>query len=182
MTGPAPDPMQVRPGEKGLVRLFALDMPPERARFLREPGAAAQVLGVDGLDPAEVEVFPVRDLEDLGLDGYLAEGCGIAPDRLAADRDRLRALDGWVMVVRSRAFGEKGATLRPDPAVRLVVTYAEPGTDWSAGPIRARPAAPGLGTGRTAPRQARAQARRIGAAIFTVVMLVVAAIVWMVVT
>lgn len=182
MTGPAPDPMQVRPGEKGLVRLFALDMPPERARFLREPGAAAQVLGVDRLDQAEIEVFPVRDLGGMGLDSYLAEGFGIAPGRLAADRDRLRALDGWVMVVRSRAFGGQAATLRPDPAVRHVGTYAEPGTDWRARPDRATAAAAGLGTGRTPPRVARAEARRIGAAIFTAVMLVVAAIVWMVVT
>ncbi len=41
-------------GERGVIRLFALDMRPEEAKFLHEPGAADQVLGVSGLDPEQI--------------------------------------------------------------------------------------------------------------------------------
>lgn len=177
---PMPDPLRVRPGEAGVVRLFALEMPPEQARFLRDGAAAAQALGVEALDPAQVEVFPVADLDGLGLEGYLAEGFGIDAARLAPDRDRLRALSGWVMVVRSRAFAGKGAQLHPAPGIRPLGAYAEPGVDWSGGHIETASARAGSGppaSRRTPPRQARARARAIGASIFTGVMIAIVALV-----
>ena len=179
MTGPRPDPLRVRAGEAGVVRLFALDLPPEQARFLRDAAAAAQALGVEALDPAQVEVFPVADLDGLGLEGYLAEGFGIGEDQLAPDRDPLREVAGWVMVVRSRAFAGKGAQLRPAPGIRPLGAYAEPGVDWSGGHLEAASAHIGSGR-RKPPRQARAEARAIGASIFTGVMIaIIALVIWL---
>ncbi|MCB1365782.1 MAG: hypothetical protein KDK02_16830 [Rhodobacteraceae bacterium] len=181
MTAPPADPLTARAGEKGIVRLFALDMAPEQARFLREPGAAAQALGLASLEPGQVDIFAVSDLDDLGLEGYLTEGAGIAPDRVAADRARLRALEGWVMVVRSPAFGGRAAQIRPQAGVRLIGVYAEPGTDWTSdGAIETASARPGGAGARPAPREARARSRRAGAAVFAVVMLIVAAVVLLV--
>lgn len=178
MTMPPADPLAIRPGETGIVRLFALDMAPKRARFLREPGAAAQALGLEALDPGQVDIFAVSDLEDLGLDGYLTEGAGIAPDRVAPDRARLRAIGGWVMVVRSRAFGGRAERIAPAAGVNLIGVYAEPGTDWTAqGRIETASARPGGAGTRKSPREARASARNTGAAVFAVVMLIVAVIV-----
>lgn len=74
--------LAIAPHEHGVLRLFALDMRPQEAKFLREPGAVDQVLGVQGLDPAQIDIFPVSDLEDLGLFGYLSEGCGVSEDQL----------------------------------------------------------------------------------------------------
>ena len=159
-------------GEYGRIRVFALDMRAERAEFLREPGAAEQVLGVSGLDPAQIDVIRIADLEDLGLAGYLTEGCGLGEDQIAPDRERLAALEGHVMVVRSRAFKGQAATLAPEPEVRLIATYDEPGTGWAASPIRAESAEP-YSAPRQSPRKARARARRIGGGLFAVVMLLI---------
>lgn len=191
MTGPIPvrtavampDPTAVQAGETGLLRLFALNMPPKQARFQQEPGAAAQALGVDALDSAHVDIFDVSDLEDLGLEGYLTQGAGIPADRIAADLARLRAQTGWVMAVRSRAFGGGATTLRPVAALDLIGVYAEPGTDWRAGRVeRTRPGSDRRPSSRASPRQTRARARRLGAAVFAVVMLALAGFMWMVVT
>ena len=172
------DPLTVRAGEKGVVRLFGLDMPPEQARFLREPGAAAQVLGVPDLDPDQVEVFAIADLEGVGLDGYLASGHGIPDSEIAPHRPRLQAVTGWVMVVRSRAFGGQALQLAPVDGVRLIATFTEPGTDWSsAGRIETDSARRG---GAAAPRATRARAQRIGGTVFALVIVIVVAIVWLV--
>jgi hypothetical protein len=171
------DPLTVRAGEKGIVRLFALDMHPEQARFLREPGAAAQVLGVPALDEGEIEVFAVADLEELGLEGYLTQGFGITPDQIAPDRARLTDLTGWAMAVRSRAFGGQALHLAPADTVRLIGAWAEPGTDWTGGRIDTASARPG---GGASPRATRQRAQRIGGTVFALVIAVVLAIVWLV--
>lgn len=172
------DPLHVHKDEPRLVRLFALDMPPQQARFLRQPGGAAQALGVDQLDDTEAEVFDIGDLGDLGLTGYLNDGCGISRDQL--DEVRLAALSGWMLLVRSRAFGGRAVTLTPQAGVRPVGVYFEAGTDWSAMPLSADSARRGSAPPRVAPRKIRAQARMIGLSLFLVVMLAIAGgLVWL---
>lgn len=164
--------------ESGVVRIFALNMPPEQARFLQQENTAvADVLGVSQIDPDYTEVFALSDLEELGLDGYLVEGCGIPAETIAADQHRLKTLSGWVLVVFSRAFGGEETNLTPAKGVELVSTYSETQTDWtSAAPIETQSALPGTGAARMPPRQARATARRIGGTIFAVFMVIIALI------
>lgn len=171
------DALIVPEGEYGRIRVFALDLPPEQAEFLREPGAVDQMLGLAGLDPTQIDVIRIADLEELGLTGYLTEGCGLPQELIEPDRAMLEALQGYVLVVRSPAFKGKPAVLAPEPGVRLVATYVEPGTDWSAKPIRSDSAKP-YSAPRQSPREARARARRIGGGLFTVVMLLIVFIVW----
>lgn len=168
--------LNVAPHEHGVLRLFQLDMRPEEAKFLREPGAADQILGVEGLDLAQIDVFPVSDLEELGLYGYLNEGCGIPKDQL--DRDALESVEGWVMVVRSAAFQGRAATLRPNPKMRLIGLYTEEATNWTGGKIEtdsAKPfSAPQVSTQDDKPR-------RIGSAMLAVVaLLVLGGILWLI--
>ena len=85
----------------------------------------AQLLGDAKLDPAFVELFDVADLTDLGLAGYLAEGLGVPDAALAADRPRLDALRGPVLILLSKALHGRGADLTLDPRLTLVGTYAE---------------------------------------------------------
>ncbi len=174
------DALIVPEGEHGRIRVFALDMRPEQADFLREPGAVDQVLGLAGLDPAQIDVIRIADLEDLGLAGYLTEGCGLPEEQIAPDREMLAALEGHVMVLRSRAFGGKAAVIAPEPEVRLIATYDEPGANWSAEPLRSDSALP-YSAPRQSPRAARARARRIGGSLFAVVMVLIALLVWAVV-
>lgn len=163
-------------GERGVIRLFALDMRPEEAKFLREPGAADQVLGVSGLDPEQIDVFPVSDLEDLGLYGYLSEGCGVSENQL--DRARLETVDGWVLVLRSAALGGRAATLSPDPRLRLIGLYTEEATNWSGSPIETESAQPYS----AAPNPvASKHPRRTGSAILALIMLlVIGGVLWLI--
>ena len=157
-------------GERGLIRVFDLDMRPEQARFLREPGALPQVLGIEDLNLDQVEIFPVSDLEELGLVGYLNEGCGVPIDLLTADRERLMGLTGHIMLIRSRAFGGEETRLTPASQITFIGAYGEDQTQWTGAPILTDSAKP-YSAPRLSPRANRAKARRIGASIFTVVML-----------
>ena len=168
--------LTVAPHERGVLRVFTLDMRSEEAKFLREPGAADQVLGVDGLNPDQIDVFPVSDLEDLGLYGYLSEGCGVSADQL--DRAALDAIEGWVMVVRSAAFDDRPVTLTPDPRLHLTGLYTEEATNWTGGPIETESAKP-----FSAPQAAPVddKPRRMGSAILAlVILLVIGGVLWLI--
>ncbi|MBO9411616.1 MULTISPECIES: hypothetical protein [unclassified Ruegeria] len=168
--------LTVAPHERGVIRLFTLDMRAEEAKFLREPGAADQVLGVDGLDRGQIDVFPVSDLEDLGLYGYLHEGGGVSEDQL--NRTMLDAIEGWVMAVRSAAFHGKAAKLNPDPRVRLLGLYTEEATNWSGGMIEAESAKPFSAPQNPVENNAP---RRIGSALLAVIaLLIVGGALWLI--
>ncbi len=170
--------VHVRPNETGVIRIFAMDMPAQQAKFQNDPMAMRQVLGVDDIDPTYVDIFPVSDLEQLGLAGYLIEGCGVPESSVALERDRLNAVTGYVMLVHSRAFGGHEVTLAS--TLPLIATFNVPATDWSGEKIETQSAQPYTST-RPPPRQARAEARRSGAIVFTVLMLIILAIILMVV-
>ena len=168
--------LAIAPHEHGVLRLFALDMRPQEAKFLREPGAVDQVLGVQGLDPAQIDIFPVSDLEDLGLFGYLSEGCGVSEDQL--DRNMLQAIDGWVMVLRSAAFQGRSATLSPDPRLRLIGLFTEEATNWTGGPIETDSAKP-----FSAPQSPKGGGRqhRVGSALIALlILLAVGGALWLI--
>ncbi|KUJ76386.1 hypothetical protein AVO45_11335 [Ruegeria marisrubri] len=169
--------LSVAPGERGVLRLFTLDMRPEEARFLREPGAAEQMLGVDSLDHTQIDVFPVSDLEELGLYGYLSEGCGISADQL--DRATLDRIKGWVMVLRSKAFQDRAEELQPDPRLTLVGLYTEEATNWRGAPIETQSARPySAPPGRVFQDD---KARRIGSIFLALILvLIVGGILWLI--
>lgn len=124
----------VKANEQGLVRVFALSVPPEELALLTEENRVdwlAQTLGLARLNPSAT-LFRIEDLEDLGLIGYLIQGQGVPPTNLADDRTKLAALDGWVAVLPSSAFPTAGAALTLSPEATLIGTYAEHGVDWSA--------------------------------------------------
>ncbi len=127
-------------GERGVVRVFALSLDADAAKALREnmppedderPTPIEAALGATGINPDFVEVFPLADVAEIGLVGYLAEGNGIDPQQLEPDRRKLAGLEGWVLLVYSAAFAGRGATLKPAPELSLVGTYSEPGVDWT---------------------------------------------------
>lgn len=118
--------LHIKSGETGTVRVFALSMDKaEVDPYLRNNAEAAELLGIDLIDPQYVEIFPVTDLEGLGLIGYLTEGQGIPEDLLAEDRARLAALEGHVMIVMSPAFAGRAHDLTIDSRLTLIGTYAE---------------------------------------------------------
>ncbi|NRB16820.1 MAG: hypothetical protein HRU33_04370 [Rhodobacteraceae bacterium] len=162
--------LHIPAGERGLIRVFALDMPPEQTRFLREPGALAQVLGVEEINLDQVEIFPISDLEELGLAGYLTQGCAVPADQLRGDHARLSSLSGHVLLIRSRAFGGVETYLTPARQITLIGAYGEDQTQWAGTSLHSDSAKP-YSASHLSPRANRSKARRIGASIFAVVML-----------
>jgi hypothetical protein len=174
--------IEIPAGERGVIRVFDLDMRPEQVRFLREPGALAQVLGIDDINLDHVEIFPVSDLEELGLAGYLTQGCGLAETEIAPDRDQLAALEGHVLLLRSRAFGGQACRLTPASQIRPIASYGETPINWTAPPQAAPESSRPYSGPKISPRAARSAARRIGAALFAVVMSLIAIVLYLVVT
>ena len=168
--------ISIAAGERGVIRVFSLDMGPEQVKFLQEPGALDQVLGTEGLDLHHVEIFAVSDLEEMGLIGYLSEGCGVPMSELFPHRPMLETLQGYVMLLRSRAAAGRAKRLTPADAIKLVVTVKEDPTDWSAPPMTAPASSKPHSAGKLPPREARAAARRIGATLFSIVMALIAVV------
>ncbi len=180
----ARDPLHVAAGEHGVVRLFTLTIEAGDTEALRAPGALDRALGVTGIDGDQVEVFAISDLAGVGLATYLVDGLGLPQAVVAPDADRLDALGGHVMVVLSRAFGGREATLHPTAQLALAGIWSQTPTDWtrrgriqsaSARGSSAPPASPRTSS-PDSPRAARARARRIGGAIFVAFMAIIAAI------
>ena len=166
--------IEIPAGERGVIRVFDLDMVPEQARFMREPGALAQVLGIDEINLDHVEIFPVSDLEELGLAGYLTQGCGIPEAEIAPDLAALKKLSGHVLLLRSRAFDGAATRLTPASQISLLASYDEQQINWTAPSQPVPESSKPYSAPKASPRQARHAARRIGAALFAVVMSLIA--------
>jgi hypothetical protein len=175
-----PDPLHVPAGEHGVVRLFTLTIEAGDINALHAPGALDRALGVAGLDADQVEIFAIDDLAGVGLATYLNDGLGLPDAVVAPDADRLDALTGFVMVVLSRAFGGRAATLTPTAQLTLAGIWSQSPTNWAGHGHLASDSARGStappAAASASPRAARARARRIGGAIFAVFMAIIAAI------
>ncbi|MDP3195489.1 hypothetical protein [Tabrizicola sp.] len=106
------------------VRVFQVVMSPEdlqgdKARLV------PVLLGDPDLDPAYVEMFDVADLSDIGLAGYLTEGLGVPDTALSADHAKLKAIQGPVLILLSKALHGREVTLTLDPRLSLIGTYRE---------------------------------------------------------
>ena len=171
------------PNERHTLRVFALDMTLAEVAALRDtdailtPGqvvpplrfdAAQRLLGVP-VDVAQVDVFHSDDVEAIGLAAYLTQGNAVAETQIAADAAILDAYQGYVMTVRSAAFGGQAATLTPAPQLRLMGTYTEqtPAVKFEPLPTAA---ATGTLTGGRAPKSDA----RIGGMVATFVLLFLA--------
>lgn len=171
--------LNIPANERGVVRVFALSCPPEQARFLQEPGALAQALALTELDLEHVDIIQITDLEDLGLAGYLREGLGIPESELAPLLADLNRLKGWALILRSAAFGGHATSATLPDWITSVATLEEPGTNWQGSAISSESAKPY--SGKVPPRVARAEARRIGATWFAVVMsLIIGGVLWLI--
>ncbi|MEX0283246.1 MAG: hypothetical protein AB3N23_01400 [Paracoccaceae bacterium] len=166
-------PLTVPPNERGVVRVFSLIIEAGGIKAFKAPGAIDTALGVSGVDTEYVEVFPVTDLAGVGLANYLVDGCGVPEAVIDPDRDRLDALEGHLMVVLSKAFQGRAATITPAGPLVLAGVYAETPVDWSSsGPIKTDSARPG--TGHVSPLPPSDATRRVGSAVFVGMLLLIA--------
>lgn len=165
--------------ETGAVRVFSVSMPAaDLTPYMLDNALIGELLGAPIADPQYVELFPISDLEGLGLIGYLTEGQGVPPDLVADDRARLAALDGNVLVLLSGAFdGDTNTTLALDPRLTLIGTYIEKRP--ARAPV-ALPSASAKGTLSSAPPTLDAAPPRSGLWIWAVLLFGLSALVyWM---
>lgn len=128
------DPLEFIP-ETGprTLWVFALDISPDElpaweADGAREDWPLPAALGVDHLDPAHVEVFPVDRISEYGLSRYLTEASGMADIDVDKHRDTLDAAEGVIVIVHGRAIrgyeGDLGA-FAPKPPARFLGRFSE---------------------------------------------------------
>ena len=180
--------------ETRVTRVFAVNLPETQvAAMLRETAgqtaaqsgdlpetpAAATLLGWPELDTRQTELFAVNDLTGLGLPGYLVEGLGLPEEQINADKARLSALEGYVLIVLSRAFNGRSIDLELPAEVTLIGTYRE-----TSPPVQFEPL-PGSGTGGTPnephhkPVSDAAMSGRIATAALVVLFVLTGLVIWM---
>lgn len=117
-------------GERGVLRVFALDLPDaDAAAFVTPEGGRASrfqdALAPDNaLDLDFIEAFPVDQLPQHGHADLLAyvSTAAIKPTDLAHNAKALRTESGWVVLVWSDALGGTAATLHTATPIRAVAT------------------------------------------------------------
>ena len=140
--------------EHGVIRLYAVDLPHDQIAAFNttsnlDDGHAnwplKDALGATHLDKKFVEVFPIGDLDGLGLAGYLTIGNDVPVDQVEQMRHQLSQLNGHVLLVFSSAFGDQAQTINPKSPIRHIATFFTQGTPVAFEPLPDESAQ--LGTG-----------------------------------
>ncbi|MHA6344707.1 aspartate carbamoyltransferase catalytic subunit [Roseivivax sp. CAU 1761] len=123
--------MEIRGAERGLVRIFHLDLPAEAVeRFTAEAGTGEwplqYALGADRLKPALIDIVRIRDLGAMALSSYLAEAHNLSGPEFEQARPQLDALTGHVVILPSAAFDATAQTLQVQAPLRWIGTFSEP--------------------------------------------------------
>ena len=141
----------IPPGERGAIRVFAVNRAPleMQVALSQQPKTdlARELLNAPDLNTIGTEIFPISDLDGVGLAGYLADGYAVPEDQLDADRTKLDALEGYVLLLFSNSFEGRGGRLEIGPDLTLIGTYGELQPDHSAEPLSSASASPYTGPG-----------------------------------
>lgn len=186
--------MRVEPHERGRLHVFAVNEakatvaerfdPPDTGadRLQPDPTLLTDLTGAAGLDPKGAELVPLDDLEGLGLSGYLTEGLDIAAEDVVDSKRRLDALEGYALLLTSRAFQGQTFALGETANLTHIASFDQPGTDWSStGAIPSEAAKPHSAPG-VAPHNDANRPRRIGSAIVALAILALGILLWILVT
>lgn len=173
-------PHRVPAGEYGKLRVIAL--PTDLAKTLAPPDGWQPLfaaLGVDYLQAADIQLVDIAALGEMTLGEFLQEAYEIAPEQLAPVAAQLQAQSGYVVLLRSGAFGGRAQQLVLQDGVHLVAFLSEPGPGPLAlGPLPAAGAAGHLaGPARPTPSNA-AILGRVATVALLVIFALTALMVW----
>jgi len=138
------------------LHVFALNTDPgiSHTNLTRALGEAPELpplgawLGLESLNTAQVEMFPVKDLGEMGLADYISAAFTPDPEIPAATRQRLDALEGSVLLVPDSAFaiaptpGPEATAIAELPLARPDHAAELPAADVTARPHPAAPVTP----------------------------------------
>ena len=171
-------PIHIPPNEQGMIRVFAINRPTSDMRVAvsrtPKPDLARDLLGDPHLDTASAEIFPVSDLEGVGLTAYLTEGYAVPDAQLVPDKAKLDALDGYVLLLFSESFAGRGATLETGPDVTLIGTYGEAAPDRRPRTLKSKSAKLYTGAKSTSAQTPAAKGYGSSLVVLAVVILVLA--------
>ncbi len=162
------DPLKVEESEFGFLRVFALD----REEIVTRHGVA-NLIGAH-IDADKVEVIDTKDVEAMGLAGYLVQGYGIAEDDVEDEADALNAIDGHVALIPTSAFDGQEAALSPSPPLRFIGLYAEADSEAPTPNITPPPAPESVESPKPENTEPRFGLRDLRLAVVTIVLLVAA--------
>lgn len=135
--------------ETGQIRVFAVNRPmadvTEAIESIGKPAVIADLLGRPIAENG-AELFAVSDLTGVGLPNYLLEGYTALSDQITRDQKKLEALDGYVLLLFSSAFGGEAAKLSVGPDLTLIGTYGEEQPDMDVEPLTSEAAQPYSGS------------------------------------
>lgn len=145
------DQIEIRESEKGVVRVFQLDLPDEAVeRYTVQAGTGEWPLkyglGATHLRPGPVDVVRIDDLGAMPLSAYLAEAHGVQGAELKQMQPQLDALKGHVIILPSYAFEHKAQTLTVRTPLRWIGTFTEAKSPSITPPLQSA-SAKGSGTG-----------------------------------
>ena len=166
--------------EYGQIRVFAVNRPVDAmAAAVQSDGKAALIRDLVGFDVPDgsAELFAVSDLTGVGLPRYLSDGYTVTQAQISADRARLEALDGYVLMLFSSAFDGAETTFHIGPDLTLIGTYGEEQPAMTAPPLTAEAAQPYTGVPNTTPRNPPS-GRAGGAMIALAVIVAIGLILW----
>ncbi|WP_299503819.1 hypothetical protein [uncultured Roseobacter sp.] len=146
--------IEIKAQERGAIRVFAVNKAPgevaEALKTLPKPDLARRLLGNPHLDTSTTEIFPMSDLTGMGLSAYLTEGYAVEDAQIAPDRNKLDALEGYVLLLFSDSFAGTDVTLKPGGDLTLIGTYTEYTPPAAGGSIATESAKPYSGaTGKS---------------------------------
>lgn len=167
--------------ETGVVRVFALNRPADMARGQEvEVAQIADWLRVSQLNAQDVQQIWTDDMvDDLDLQGLLAAGYDIDADQIAAQADRLDAATEahptMFVIIRSSAFVTRPVDLHDEGPLFAIASFNEPSANVSFQPL---PNPDPNKVLEDAPQKKQVSDAAMGGRIATIVLVVLAALVW----
>lgn len=172
--------IEIRSGEYGVVRVFAVDLAGTALEEFGQPGdiwPLKDALGAERLDAEHLELFEVSAMEGFGLAGYLREGMGVEAGQIDEMRPQLAAIKGAALVIRSRAFCDEAQTLQPRAPLRYIGSFTEPDSNVNFEPLPDESAKGSVPTRAKKPSDA-AMSGRVAMVALLVLFILTAVVVW----
>ncbi|WP_136636970.1 hypothetical protein [Pseudooceanicola onchidii] len=143
--------MTLTSGDRETVHLFTANLDEDAlwSFVTPDPDTGAyplrEALGVDSLDDTQVEGAVAEDLDGIGLAGFLTEGIGVDEGQIAADRARIDAIRGAVVIIKGAAFDGAHVPLSPKPPLAHFGSWSMTPVATTMEPLRSE-AASGITT------------------------------------
>ncbi|MFQ1699431.1 hypothetical protein ACJ5NV_02435 [Loktanella agnita] len=125
----------------GHIRVFQAPEALSAEAQSKSPEGLAELFGIDTLDPNYIDIIKIDDLSSMALTDYIAQGYDMHAE--AHDIPAVNGIEGWAILVMSRASRGRKMVLKPASGIRHVTTYVPNAQIKVSEPLRS-PAADGI--------------------------------------